>query len=324
MLGNRVGSVSVIASGVMAAAGLALGGVASYFTGLKVGSSASYYYTGAFDLRDAPLTGGGGGEVFAERERVIRRMLADHAPERFAPPELIAAGPRIIVVFDDMGLDEAAFEEIMRLPGPVTLSFLPYAKNVQPLADEARERGDAVMLHLPMEPAGAADPGPHALKTGMSASSLLGELQWNLDRFDGYIAVNNHMGSALTRDEASMKTILSVLNEKGVFFLDSLTTGDSVAAEAGRDVGERVYVRDVFLDPDMGRETVMKQLALAERIARETGFVVAICHPRRDTLDIVGPWLASAPARGFKLDTIAALPTIESAWKQRRRMAARK
>lgn len=307
----------------MAVAGMTLGGVASYFTGLKVGSSASYYYTGAFDLRDAPLTGGGGSAAFAEREKVIRQMLSDHVPERFVPPELIAAGPRIIMIFDDIGLDRDAFDEIMSLPGPVTLSFLPYAKGLQPLVDEARARGDAAMLHLPMEPSGDADPGPHAIMTGMSASALLRELNWNLNRFTGYIAVNNHMGSRLTRDEASMKTILSVLNEKGVFFLDSLTTGDSVAAEAGRDVGEAVYTRDVFLDPDMGRETVVAQLALAERIARETGFVVAICHPRRDTLDIVGPWLTSAPARGFKLDTIAALPVIESAWRQRQRMATK-
>ncbi len=232
-----------------------------------------------------------------------------------AAPSPVAGGPRIIVIFDDMGLDRAVFESVMRLPGPLTLSFLPYGKDPQPMVDAARARGDAVLLHLPMEPAGAADPGPHALKETMSASALLGALEWNLGRIHGYIGVNNHMGSKLTRDEAAMKTILSVINERGLFFVDSLTTGKSMARAAGEGVGARVYARDVFLDPNAGKETVIRQLEQVERIAVETGYAVAICHPHPDTIEVIGPWLTSAPARGFKLDTVASLGALEGAWR---------
>ena len=37
------------------------------------------------------------------------------------------------------------------------------------------------------------------------------------------------------------------------------------------------------------------------RIARETGYVVAIGHPRPETMEVLGPWLTTAPARGFDL-----------------------
>lgn len=321
-LRSRAGNAGVVASLAMALFGIGLGGTISYNIGRGAGAeAASVATTGPFDLRDAPLTGGS--QAFEDRDAIIERVVTGGAPERLAPPAVAAGGPRIIVIFDDMGLDHSAFEEILRLPGPVTFSFLPYANGVQSYVTRARQRGDAVMLHLPMEPSGDADPGPHALKVDMIASDFLDELNWNLGQFTGYIAVNNHMGSRLTRDEAWMKTVLSVLNEKGLFFIDSLTTGKSIAAEAGRAIGAKVYARDVFLDPGAGRETVMNQLALVERIAIETGFAVAICHPRRDTLDIIGPWLTSAPTRGFRLDTVASLPALEEAWRKPDKVAAR-
>lgn len=56
---------------------------------------------------------------------------------------------------------------------------------------------------------------------------------------------------------------------------------------------------------------VKSQLALVERIARETGYAVAIGHPRKETLEVLGPWLTSAPARGFDLVPASALLTID-------------
>ncbi len=167
------------------------------------------------------------------------------------------------------------------------------------------------MLHLPMEPSGGADPGPHALKSAMTGADFLRNLEWNLDRFDGYVGVNNHMGSKLTEDIAAMKTLIAYLDDKGVFFVDSVTTPQSAARQAAREIGIDIYARDVFLDDEAGIEEVVKtQLALAERIARETGYVVAIGHPRPETLDVLGPWLTTAPARGFDLVFASALKTI--------------
>lgn len=309
-----------IASFAMAAMGVVIGASFSYLSDRGADVEAAAYYAGAMDLRDAPLDRE---EPFAARARIVERVISNGLPERLPVPALVEGAPRIIVIFDDMGIERGAFEEIMRLPGPVTFSFLPYAYDPQPLVDRAAKRGDAILLHLPMEPTGPADPGPHSLKLGMSATELLKELDWNLGRVKGYIGVNNHMGSRFTRDEASMKTILSILDDRGLFFIDSLTTAKSVAAEAGRAIGAKVYARDVFLDPEADQETVARQLALVERIAVETGFAVAICHPRPNTLAVIGPWLTSAPARGFRLDTVASLPALEDAWRKRDQLASR-
>lgn len=309
----------MLASIVMAIAGVVLGAAGSYLGGQGASVRASRAQIVSLDLRDAPLVAGATREA---RARIVERVLSGAPPERFDAPPLLPGRPRIIVIFDDMGLDKRAFEQVMLLPGPLTLSFLPYAGDLQPMADRARARGDAVMLHLPMDPDGDADPGPHSLALDMAGSRLLKELDWNLSRLTGFVGVNNHMGSKFTRDLPMMKTVLSVLESEGLFFLDSLTTSESVANEAGAAVGATVFARDVFLDPEAGRETVRAQLAQLERIARETGYVVAICHPRPDTIAVIGPWLTSAPTRGFELATVSALYEVEERWREEEEIRA--
>ncbi|MCA8887436.1 MAG: divergent polysaccharide deacetylase family protein, partial [Parvularculaceae bacterium] len=75
-------------------------------------------------------------------------------------------------------------------------------------------------------------------------------------------------------------------------------------------VGAEIFVRDVFLDSEPEPAAIRRQLALAERIAVETGYAIVICHPRRETLDIVGPWLTTAPLRGFELAKVSQLTDI--------------
>jgi len=313
---KRAGNAGLIAICLIAFAGIGVGAVSAYIG--EHGSAARALRLEAINvaLRDEPLSNAAN----SARDEIVRRVMAGEptkmsALERFAPPAFtpLPGKPKIIIIFDDMGVNKRAFNRVMNLPGPLTHSFLPYAKDVAQLAARADAKGDAIMLHLPMQPKGGADPGPHALRMGMTGASFLRALDWNLTRFDGYVGVNNHMGSLLTQDEAAMKTTLSILKHNGVFFLDSLTTGSSVAREAGAIVGAQVFARDVFLDADSGKGPVIKQLALVEEIAVKTGYAVAIAHPRKETLDVIGPWLTSAPARGFELATVTALVEMEQA-----------
>lgn len=292
--------------GGTAALGVLAGAIAAALSGSASRVEAAGGYSAALDLRDAPIVppnpGGQG------RGAILEAIISAGAPERFPASPIRPMGqPRVVIVFDDVGLDARAFDALMDLPGPLTLSFLPYADDVQRKVNRALSDGNDILLHLPMEPAGASDPGPGALTASMEAGELFAALGDNLGRFEGYAGVNNHMGSKLTRDEQAMKRILAFLDRRGLFFLDSLTTGESRASIAGASVGAEVLVRDVFLDAEPGEEAVRRQLALAERIAEETGYVIAIAHPRADTLAVVGPWLTSAPARGFRLETITSL-----------------
>lgn len=293
---------------IAALCGTIAGTAGALLTG-KAGEASASHAT-QLDLREAPIAGS-----FGTRSKVIAALADINAGERLSPPVVsfapappaAGAAPKLIIIIDDLGLDQSAFDEIMAMPGPVTLSFLPYGRHLQDSVDRAQARGDDVLLHLPMEPSGHADSGPHSLKAGMNSDALFDALEWNLSRFTGYIGVNNHMGSKFTRDEQGMKRVLAYLDQRHLFFIDSLTTGASVALDAGASVGADVLVRDVFLDAEPGEEFVMRQLKLAEKIAVETGYAIVICHPRRATLDKIGPWLTTAPSRGFELATVSTL-----------------
>ena len=106
--------------------------------------------------------------------------------------------PLVAIVIDDVGIDRPRSKRAWELPGPLTMSFLPYAKDLREQARAARARGHELMLHLPMEPTGRADPGPNALLVSLSDAELKQRTLAALDSFDGYVGVNNHMGSRFT------------------------------------------------------------------------------------------------------------------------------
>ena len=58
--------------------------------------------------------------------------------------------PRVALVIGGLGLNSAATKSaIERLPPEVTLSFVPYADNLQGWIDLARANGHEVLLHRP-------------------------------------------------------------------------------------------------------------------------------------------------------------------------------
>src|SRR5712692_1305865 len=121
--------------------------------------------------------------------------------------------PLVAVVIDDLGLDRARTAEVIRLHGPLTLSFMTYASELGEQTDAAREAGHELFLHVPMEAVDRrADPGPHGLFTSQSRDEILDRLRWGLGRFDGFVGINNHMGSKFTSDLHSMAPVMEELH----------------------------------------------------------------------------------------------------------------
>lgn len=218
----------------------------------------------------------------------------------------------VALVFDDMGVDRKRSAEVIALPGPLTLSFLPYAEKVGDQAAAGRARGHEIMLHLPMQPEGNADPGPHALTLAQGPDERLRRLDWNLDRFTGYVGVNNHMGSRFTSDAQAMGPVLQALKARGVFFLDSRTSPHSVGLSLAQRDGLPAVGRDVFLDHEMAASAVDRRLADLEAVARRQGHAIAIGHPHDVTIAAVRRFLAEMPARGLTLVPVSALVRLAS------------
>ena len=94
---------------------------------------------------------------------------------------------------------------VVDLPGPLTLALMTYARDLGALSAAALEAGHELLLHVPMEPTDRDwDTGPNALMLGLDSDELARRLAWNFSRFEGYVGVNNHMGSRFTEDKAAM------------------------------------------------------------------------------------------------------------------------
>ena len=215
--------------------------------------------------------------------------------------------PKIVIVIDDLGIDKPRTARIINLPGPLTLSFLTYASGLDKQTRAARDAGHELWMHIPMEPGSPdVDPGPNVLLTGIPKPELLASIKWNLEQFSGYVGINNHMGSRFTADLPGLRTVMEELKRRDLLFLDSVTSGKSVAGKAAREIGVPFARRNVFLDHQDDKVGIERRLAEVERLARGKGLAVAIGHPRERTLTALRTWLTELEAKGFRLVPLSA------------------
>lgn len=206
-------------------------------------------------------------------------------------PEDLSEG-KLAIVIDDMGQSANYAKKLAQLPYPVTFSILPHMARATQVARIAHEAGLDILLHLPMEPKGypGVRPGPGALFTTMDQRQILATLHDDLRQVPEAIGVNNHMGSKFTQDTAGMATVMGELHNKGMFFLDSLTTPGSVAMQEGRNAGLALYKRNIFLDNIRDVRSIRRQLEKAQRLAASRGQAIAIGHPYPETLKALQEW----------------------------------
>ncbi len=214
---------------------------------------------------------------------------------------LVAAGgtPVVAIVIDDLGLDHGRTERAIALGGGVTLAFMTYAEGLPQWTAAARAARHELLVHVPMQPLSPeADPGPNALTTGLGEAEIRRRLRWGLDRLDGYVGANNHMGSRFTESAAGMGVVMDELKARGLLFLDSRTTGASACAPlaAARDLP--FAARNVFLDNEPTVAAVSRQIVALEDVARRHGSAIGIGHPHDGTLTALAEWLPTAGARG--------------------------
>ena len=244
----------------------------------------------------------GGADAIALRGAVREAPEMPERLTRLSPGAPSAAAPAIAFVIDDLGEDVAHTEQAIALPKQVALAFLPYPSRTPALARAAGRAGHAVLLHMPMQALGNADPGPMALEVDLPRAEILRRLDWALARVPGFVGVNNHEGSRFTADADALAPVMARLAERNVFFFDSRTTPDTRGEAVARAYGVTSAGRDVFLDNVATIDAVDAELRALEAKARAQGVAIAIGHPHGITLDAVGYWIAHRG--GFALITL--------------------
>jgi polysaccharide deacetylase 2 family uncharacterized protein YibQ len=197
--------------------------------------------------------------------------------------------PRVVIIIDDLGYDRKMAAKFLELDATFTFSLLPYSPFQKKIARLAQEKGVEIMLHLPMEPIEypTVKPGPGTLLSAMSADQLIGQLEKDLDTLPSIRGVNNHMGSKLTAESTPMYQVFSILKKRGLFFIDSRTSKDTLCKPSARLFKVPFAQRDVFLDHRQEPDFIRKQIKALINIANRRGEAVGIAHPHLTTYRVL-------------------------------------
>jgi len=213
----------------------------------------------------------------------------------------------VAVIIDDMGLDQRRSARVTQLPGPLTLSYMTYAPHAVEQSAAAHARGHELMMHMPMQPLASLDAGPDVLAEQLPPAELHRRVEADLDRFPGFVGINNHMGSKFTAYQPGMKIVMQSLRQHGLLFIDSMTTAKSVGMAEARAAGVPAARRNIFLDDVEDQASVAAQLAKAEQQAKSAGSVIVIGHPHDGTIAALAAWLPGLDKKGITLVPVTAV-----------------
>ncbi len=217
--------------------------------------------------------------------------------------------PRIAIVIDDLGGENKISQELLRWDLPITFSILPFAPFSKTLAREAHRKGKEVILHLPMEPHGYPEvrPGEGVLLEEMDETSFLRQLSKDIEAVPYIKGVSNHMGSRLMEDPDKMKIVFSELKRRGLYFLDSRTTPQTIGLQVAQSVGLKAMERNIFIDNSLAEEDIKRQLEQLVQFSISNGTAIGIGHPHPSTVKFLKEILPKMKEKGIELVPLSAV-----------------
>jgi polysaccharide deacetylase 2 family uncharacterized protein YibQ len=207
----------------------------------------------------------------------------------------------IVLILDDVGFDHQPLDSAMAIDPNVNFAVLPNGMRSMEFASTLHARGFELLCHLPMEPEGfpRISPGDGAVLTTMSDAQIATATRANIEAIRFARGVNNHMGSRATADRRVMTDVLGAL-PKGMYFIDSKTTGNSIAASLARTMRVKTASRNVFLDDQQNVVSIRRQLAELADTAASRGVSVGIGHMYPSTIQVLTEDAPKLRAEGFR------------------------
>ncbi|HHF4459671.1 TPA: divergent polysaccharide deacetylase family protein [Haemophilus influenzae] len=204
------------------------------------------------------------------------------------------AQSKLAIVIDDVGYHSKEDAAIFAMPREISVAIIPAAPYARARNQEAKSQGRDILIHMPMQPVSAVKIEDGGLHLGMSAAQVNDRVNTAKNIVRDAIGMNNHMGSAATADPQLMTYLMTALQEKHLFFLDSRTIGKSVAGKIAKEQGVRLD-RHIFLDDSNEFADVQRQFKAAIHYARKHGSAIAIGHPRANTIAVLQAGLNNLP-----------------------------
>lgn len=220
-----------------------------------------------------------------------------------------AAKPKIAIVVGGLGFNARATQQaIDDLPADVTLSFVPYAKDLQGWIDKARADGHEVMIELPMEPLDRdADTGPQTLTVNASAKDNVARLENLLSRGTGYFAVMNYLGGKFAGASQAVAPVVRVLRERGLALVGNGVSARSALGVESQKALLPFVAADRVVDIRQDAESIDDQLLNLEAFALQNGSALGAGFAYPVTIEQIRSWADGLAGRGYSLAPVSAI-----------------
>jgi uncharacterized protein len=237
--------------------------------------------------------------------------------QAYARPFTPAPGkPMIAIVIGGLGFNaRATAQAIDELPPEVTLSFVPYASNLQTWINRARATGHEVLLELPMEPfdPDADDTGPQTLLAAATSQQNMARLEHLLSRGAGYFGVTNYQGARFATSAQASEPVVQALRRRGLVFLTSgIGQRTALSVEAQR-AGLPTTAADRIIDARREAEAIDDQLLNLEALALQNQSAIGAGFAYPVTMEQVGRWSRDIASRGYQLAPASAVLNARAA-----------
>jgi uncharacterized protein len=232
------------------------------------------------------------------------------------PASLQAGRPAIAIVIGGLGFNaRATTQAIDEMPAEVTLSFVPYATDLQTWIDRARARGHEVMLELPMEPfdPDADDTGPQTLLATASAQQNTQRLESLLSRGAGYFGVTNYQGARFATSAQASQPVVQALRRRGLVFISTgIGQRTALSVEAAR-AGLANTAADRIIDARREADAIDEQLLNLEALALQNQSAIGAGFAYPVTMEQVSRWARDIGTRGYQLAPASAVLNARAA-----------
>ncbi len=213
----------------------------------------------------------------------------------------------ISIIIDDIGNSLHLGRRAINLPGNITYAVLPHRPHGQELAEQANQLAKEIMLHAPMSNINNKPLGLGALTANLKQDEFTEVLRRAIVSIPYLKGVNNHMGSELTEKPIHMAWLMKELHRQQLYFVDSLTTGNSVAWKVAKQQRVPGLSRNIFLDNDADPQAIDRRFKELIEVAKRNVGAVAIGHPYRETLTYLEKVLPVLHEQNIELISISAM-----------------
>jgi polysaccharide deacetylase 2 family uncharacterized protein YibQ len=212
--------------------------------------------------------------------------------------------PRIGLIVGGLGMTAKHTQiAISELPPEVTLSFVPYAPNLQDWINKARAAGHEVLLELPMEAYDYpnVDTGPLTLVTSAKPEENVRRLNVLLGKASGYFGVTNYQGARFATDAAAATPVMKALKDRGLVFLHDGAAARSALPQAATQTGLDFTVADRIVDSELTADSIDRELLALEALAIQNGSAIGVGFAYPVTIEQFRLWAEGLKAKGYQL-----------------------